>query len=252
MDRLLNIGFELVGQWHIDGDRLRAQLDRHAMHEHVIYAFVIDQEVKYVGKTLQCLHKRFSGYRNPADDQSTNIANNRRIREQLAAAKPVEIYALPDRSLLRVGEFHLNLAAGLEDDIIRVLRPEWNGGAAARAASTRPIAVPLVKAAPNARHSFPLILRETYFKHGFFNVGVAAQHLLGADGSAIEVYLGDATDPSLRGVIDRRANLNHTPRIRCGRVLRDWFKMNSSLMAKVSVDVLTPNCLRIRSGAPIQ
>jgi hypothetical protein len=38
----------------------------------------------------------------------------------------VEIYALPDNGLLRYGGFHVNLAAGLEDSIVRDLNPPWN------------------------------------------------------------------------------------------------------------------------------
>jgi hypothetical protein len=68
-----------------------------------------------------------SGYKNPGKTQTTNINNHRRIKELLSDGAAVEILALPDW-LVRYGQFCLNLAAGLEDDIIRVVDPEWNGG----------------------------------------------------------------------------------------------------------------------------
>jgi 5-methylcytosine-specific restriction protein A len=46
----------------------------------------------------------------------------------LAKGQEVEAYILPDNGLLRYGAFHLNLAAGLEDSLIRELNPAWNGG----------------------------------------------------------------------------------------------------------------------------
>jgi len=35
---------------------------------------------------------------------------------------------LADHGLLHYGGFHVNLAAGLEDSLIRDLNPPWNGG----------------------------------------------------------------------------------------------------------------------------
>ena len=46
----------------------------------------------------------------------------------LAEGKTVEVFALPDSGQHQFGGFHLNLAAGLEDAIIRDLQPPWNGG----------------------------------------------------------------------------------------------------------------------------
>lgn len=82
----------------------------------------------YVGKTVQPLRTRLAGYRSPGATQSTNINNKRRIYESLLKGKSVEIYSLADNGLLRFGGFHVNLAAGLEDSIVRDLKPDWNHG----------------------------------------------------------------------------------------------------------------------------
>ena len=39
----------------------------------------------------------------------------------------MDIFVLPDNGLLHYGLFHVNLAAGLEDSIVRELNPPWNG-----------------------------------------------------------------------------------------------------------------------------
>ena len=135
VNRLLDIGFVHAGHWALtDGKELKASLVPLALSatqhnkDNNLYAFVIDGTVKYVGKTTRGLPERMAGYQRPGPTQATNRKNNQRIRESLEAGLRVEILALPDSGLLRYGEFHINLAAGLEDNIIEALDPEWNGG----------------------------------------------------------------------------------------------------------------------------
>ncbi len=47
-------------------------------------------------------------------------------RDALKENSKVELFVLPDHGLLHFGEFHINLAAGLEDSIVRTLSPQWN------------------------------------------------------------------------------------------------------------------------------
>src|SRR5258707_486145 len=129
MNRLLEIGFEPIGHWLLQGDGLAFELFRPSQ-PNTLYAFVSDGEVKYVGKTVQPLHARMGGYKNPAPSQTTNVRNNSRTKALLQSGAAVDILALPDNGLLHYGQFHLNLAAGLEDNIISVLKPEWNGNTA--------------------------------------------------------------------------------------------------------------------------
>jgi hypothetical protein len=68
------------------------------------------------------------GYQNPDPTQPTNSKCNKLIKEMLTKDSVIEIHALPDNGLLYYGGFHVNLAAGLEDNMIKILKPEWNGG----------------------------------------------------------------------------------------------------------------------------
>lgn len=246
MNQLLEIGFEFAGQWQLEGDRLTFELIRHAAQRNVLYAFVCDGEVKYVGKTVRPLSARMGGYKTPGNSQTTNIKGHERIRRLLAAGAAVEIFVLPDNGLLHYGQFHVNLAAGLEDDIIRVVNPEWNGG------SKEPVfeepeaaAEPSVPAPSKAE--FEVTLHPTYVKTGFVNVRVADQDLIGGDGETIEIFLGDAAQPIL-GHINRSANPNHTPRVMGGTEVRDWFQANANVMDRITVQVLSPTSIRLISG----
>lgn len=75
-----------------------------------------------------------AGYVRPHATQRTNVRNNLALLNPLNAGLGVEIYAWADSGNHRIGEFHLNYAAGLEDSIIRSLSPPWNGAKSAPAA----------------------------------------------------------------------------------------------------------------------
>jgi hypothetical protein len=253
MNRLLEIGFEPAGHWILDNDKLKCELTRHSSQKNVLYAFVCDGEVKYVGKSVQRLSARMAGYRTPGRTQTTNINNHRRIREFLTNGTAVEILALPDNGLHHYGPFHLNLAAALEDDIIRIIDPEWNGGEREFNVSAPPLIGPEPEEAqedetitpPSATFSF--VLQPTYYRAGFFNVGVTDQKLLGADGEIIELFLG-ASDQPILGTINRRANTNRTPRVMGGAGLRNWFSSNATVSATIQVEVQSPTAIRLKSN----
>lgn len=252
MNRLLDIGFESAGHWFIESGKLKFELIRHSTQRNILYAFVCDGQVKYVGKTVRSLSERMAGYKTPGKTQTTNINNHRRISELLAEDVAVDIFALPDNGLLHYGQFHLNLAAALEDDIIREINPEWNGGVAERAPNPPPSASEDSVAEPRYEiesvsppvDTFSFVLQPTYYRTGFFNVGVSAQKYLGADGETIELFLGDGFKP-IMGTINRRANTNGTPRVMGGPRLRDWFNEIGAVSDKISVEVLSPISIRL-------
>ncbi|MDO9101906.1 MAG: GIY-YIG nuclease family protein [Candidatus Nitrotoga sp.] len=249
MNRLLDIGFEPTGHWLNHEGKLSFELTRHSTQTNILYAFVCDGAVMYVGKTIRTLATRMSGYKTPGKTQTTNINNNWRLLDALARGSAVEIMALPDNGLLHYGKFHLNLAAALEDDIIRKLNPPWNGGKPEKVTEVDSVASELRLEAPIVfNETFHFCLQPTYFRAGFFNVGVAARTYLGADGEKIELFLGDAEHPVL-GTINRTANTNGTPRVMGGPVLRDWFQTRSHEMARVSVQVLSPTSIRLNASS---
>ena len=248
MNRLIEIGFEKVGHWQVDAGKISCVLSRMASKRNILYAFICDGEVKYIGKTKSELSTRLTGYRSPGRTQTTNLRNNASIRAALEGDGAVDIFALPDDGLLHYGRFHLNLAAGLEDDLIRVIDPEWNGGhmeveEVTEDAQTSP-PIPPASADPAM---FSLVLHPTYFSSGFFNVRVPHEHLFGGDGERIEFHIPGRPQP-LHGMINRTANLNGTPRIMGGTELRDWFQDACREGETLSVRVLSRNSIEFGPG----
>lgn len=152
LNRLLAIGFKPAGKWSLVNNVLRLTLEPAVMHEqNVLYAFVVDGKLTYIGKTTQSLIKRMQGYRSPASTAerggSTNIKNNRNIVSALSSGATVEIYALHALPSQAHGEFSVNLSAGLEDSLINALTPPWNGKGPhinTRSATNLPTASPSV------------------------------------------------------------------------------------------------------------
>ena len=116
--------FQCVGEWVVENGNIRAHLEKLSNVKNALYAFVINTEVMYVGKTTKKLKERLSMYRSP-DQKNKNT--DFKIKEKILKSKqPVQIFAFVDNGLFQVGGFHLNLAAGLEDSIIDIINPKWN------------------------------------------------------------------------------------------------------------------------------
>src|SRR5271157_501420 len=90
---LLDFGFEEAGEWFLEGGSLQLRLDRHGKEQNILYAFVAQGEVKYIGKSNQTLSGRMNGYKHPGPTQSTNINNNARIKDLLHSGIRVQILA---------------------------------------------------------------------------------------------------------------------------------------------------------------
>jgi len=126
LTKLTDIGFKKIGSWSNQDEKLVPNLSSEQDSRNVLYSFVLNNEPVYIGKTTQKFKKRMYGYQNPGKTQFTNIRNNKNIKDALSNNHTVDIYVLPDNGLLHFGEFHLNLAAGLEDNITKTLKPIWN------------------------------------------------------------------------------------------------------------------------------
>lgn len=243
MNRILRIGFCKVGTWHLKDAGIAYELETIALRPHTLYAFVVNDEVCYVGKTTKTLRKRLNSYARPGSTQATNLRNNANILAALKAGSTVEIFALPDDELHRYGDFHLNLAAGLEDSIISTLDPDWNGGRRAPAEDDG-VAAEASDEPYSAEDAFYFTMQLTYWNNGFFNVGTANSACFGADGQTIEIFRGDEAEPIL-GKINRTVNANGSPRIFGGKALRTWVQKHIPKMSKVQVIVLSPASIRL-------
>jgi hypothetical protein len=81
LDKLIKLNFKHVGTWSISNNKLKRNLTDGHKFKDVLYSFVIDDDVKYIGKTIMELQRRLYGYKNPAPTQQTNIKNNKKLKK---------------------------------------------------------------------------------------------------------------------------------------------------------------------------
>lgn len=75
--KLEDLGFTVVGRWKAVENGIDCELSDLANSSNVLYAFAVDDNLMYVGKTTQTLKKRLAGYKYPSKSQSTNDKNNK-------------------------------------------------------------------------------------------------------------------------------------------------------------------------------
>ena len=129
INRLEEYGFKKVGKWELNSlikSKTKFFLINYEK-ERVIYAFVIKDEVKYIGicqNINTTLKDRMSRYQGKAGG-TTNKENIEKIRNELENGNEVFIYALiPDN--LVVKDLMVDMIKGLETPLIKYFKPKWN------------------------------------------------------------------------------------------------------------------------------
>jgi hypothetical protein len=252
---LLNLGFVDIGRWVPSGDYIAHQLDgenasaNEALLDarNALYAFVEGDRVLYIGKTARSIRKRYRGYCRPGMRQATNKRCHGNIKAALSQGTEIRIFAFAPITHLRYADFEINLAAGLEDSLIREFDPPWNGKddkgrqpisedaereEAEEAEVEKPDAasasdiLPEPQASSPAPVPFSVALGPTYFNKGFLNPGVDASRHLGNDAEPVRVLLGDANNVVV-SKINRTANSSGAVRVVGGNSqIARWFQDN--------------------------
>ena len=241
MNRLLDIGFINVGHWTITNNILRYHLTTHQTTKSVLYSFISNGAIKYIGKTTMELTKRMYGYQNPGPSQATNIRVNEKIKGLLQSDQPVDIFILVDNGLLKYGDFKINLAAGLEDALIYQISPEWNFSGKNKLEEDKN----KIEITNQVTNTIEVKLGKAYYNQGFFNISQKYSDNFGADKALIKIQLGDNSKNIIQGYINRTANNNGTPRIMGGKTLSDWIQNNYKQGDNLKVDILTNVSIRL-------
>lgn len=255
MNRLINSGFINVGHWTLNNNKIQYHLTSHQKTQNVLYGFVSNRVIMYIGKTTMQLTRRMYGYQNPGLSQRTNIRVNDKIRILLTNKQPLDILILVDNGLLKHSDFRINLAAGLEDTLISEIKPDWNfsGKNKIKEHKNNEKEKSLKSIYPMTLKNliidtFEVTLGQAYYNQGFFNIRVRHSDKIGADNEKIIVQLGDNPKNVIKGYINRTANCNKTPRIMCGKLYTEWIKNNFKQKDTLTVDILSKVSLRLNGG----
>jgi hypothetical protein len=122
---LLDAGFRILGEWMALADG-EFELSAKAPPEAGVYAFVVDGWVNYVGLTQSGLRARLGHYRQGHEGQRTSARVKALIAAALSEGKKVRVLIATPTEPLNWNGLPINLAAGLEAGLIRMIRPKWN------------------------------------------------------------------------------------------------------------------------------
>lgn len=123
---LIGIGLEYAASWTLDGGRLKAVGDKPARWRWLtartgaLYAFSSGDKVLYIGRDATTLSKYL------AELATATATISEAIRKFLSAGKEVRVLVLADHPTISWGPFAIDLAAGLEESLIKSFKPPWN------------------------------------------------------------------------------------------------------------------------------
>jgi len=127
IELLEKVGFKKIGNWSTENKNLKHNISSSYLEEcNLLYSFIVNGEIKYIGKTTNSLKQRMYQYQNPGPSQSTNIKNNKNILELVEKNENIEIYMFKEKEPVIYNNIQINLSAGLEDPLINKFKPEWN------------------------------------------------------------------------------------------------------------------------------
>jgi hypothetical protein len=250
MKRLTDIGFLKAGYWFIENDELQYNLTSFSSEKNILYCFIWNNKIKYIGKTVKTISQRMYGYKNPSISQRTNYRVNKEIKELLKNGNELDICILTDNGLLKFGDFRINIAAGLEDTLIAEIKPEWNYNGKnniLKAKINRKIMKPKQNNFEDGSktNSFIVTIGQAYYNDGFFNVRVKHSELFGGDKSPIKIQLGENSNKIISGYVNRTANNNGTPRIMAGQEYTKWMKENFQQGDVFKVDMINSDYIKL-------
>jgi hypothetical protein len=261
LERLQEIGFELAGEWLLEEHGPCIEVRRYGAAANVLYAFVSDNELLYVGRSGRALSARMEGYELGGPARSVRARNRERIVGMLMLDQQVALYAMPDPGAMLYGSFRVNLAAGLQHSLIDALDPPWNKSMSSIFDSAEPTPLNVVASAARERRrgqgddpavltteqsGYRFLVGYMYMDKGFFNVPVRYSRLFGKDQEKIKILCG-RDKSTIHGHIDRSSNTNAAPRIVGGGALKSWFEQHAGLNNPVDIDILAPNAIWIRN-----
>ncbi len=251
MDRLLDIGFKNIGHWKFDSEKFDYDIKNNLTDRNLLYSFVCENQVFYIGKTTNTLKNRLNGYKNANSTQKTNIRVKKEILSKLKTGKRVEILILLDKANLQYYSYKISLASGLEDILIEHIKPEWNFRGKTR---IKEIAITneneniIIESFPSVEQvikTVEITLGSEYWNKGFFNFSKKELELLPTESTDVIIFLGQNDDFYINGYF-HFPDKNNQPRVRGNKALKEWFQDKYKQGDKMKVDILKPNIFRIK------
>ena len=118
-------GFVKIGYYHLTEDGVCDTVLHEGVQKYLrvslVYMFVVDEDIKYIGKTIQ-------GYIRPLTYHKNKVMSdvNGGITEECSKGKIVKIYARKFDKPFIFEDLELDLCEAYEQALISKYKPEWN------------------------------------------------------------------------------------------------------------------------------
>ena len=126
-EHLTASGFSLLARWELQ-ENSRIQFIGEPPKQPGVYAFAVDGEVCYVGKTRKGIAERLRTYEIIKNKKRQGFRIQTLIRKALKSGSEVTILTIVSLKPIRWRGLPVDLIAGLEAGLIRELQPKtkWN------------------------------------------------------------------------------------------------------------------------------
>lgn len=126
-NQLLVGGFQRAGVWRRDeaSGSIRFEGDNPLPRKAGVYAYVVGHDVRYVGSAQRGLRSRLRHYE-IAKTKRTASRIRSEILELFGDGHEVEVFVFVPPPMLLNGTLPIDTVAGLEEGLIRSMRPIWN------------------------------------------------------------------------------------------------------------------------------
>ena len=255
MKKIVELGFEKVGKWSFKNELFKFELNDNYTNRNILYSFVIENEIKYIGKSIKTISQRLNGYKNPNITQRTNFRLNNLIIEKLKDGKEVEIYLFVDKAELNYRGKNINLSAGLEDNLIAEYLPEWNslGKNIKLSERKKVIKIENKENIMEKVYNEEIIVKigEAYYNQRFFNIRKKYSELFAKNHlEPIKIQLGENIEKIIIGKINRTANSTGAPRIIMtgidGIEYENWVQENFKMGDIFKVEIIEKDLIKLK------
>jgi hypothetical protein len=281
MDKLIDLGFVRAGEFRFENKTLNLNIHQHSNATPCLYALIETDEKKnpdfsanqifYIGHTRRNFRARMDDYR-----RGLGTAVNKRVHDHICRTlengKCVESWVWIDALFIQVRDLKVDVAAGLEYNLIRYYQTYNKDNKHIPLLNVAGIesspnefieidkeVIELPKAGQkldmnNNAFDFTITLGETYWNQSVFNIPIEFSNRFGNDGDQINIEFvsKNILENIIEEKINRRANLNKTPRIYMhgsdGQWYLEWIHKNFIKNDKVFVQITKDNIIRLISN----
>lgn len=279
MQKIIDLGFTKSADFRLNKDALEYVIHEHAGASPCLYAFIeclsgsdedsANNQIFYIGHTRRTFKQRMDDYKRGHGKAVNNRVHNH-IRARLSDGARVESWIWIDALSLQMRDLKVDVAAGLEYDLInfyrahnreqnhqRLLNVAGNGSKEIIEMDTEEIEVPAIgqPAEPaNLVGTFGITLGKTYWEYPVFNIPVEFSNHFGESNDRIRIDFisNNILINSLEEALNRKPNPNGTPRIYIhgsnGQWYKDWLHAHFTESGVVPVEILARNHIRFASN----